>query len=160
MSPCPSGAQLCLFIFLARALSSACPVPALLWKHLGHAGAKPWRGRGNSPLQDATKLQGDSPIPRDRGCSRQAKEGSGPLGTHLWGILAWDTGAQGPPCTPGELGKEAQPVAADSELALHLLGDITPLRPCLLLRWDHTRRGLNSPVCVRAADARQWCWGE
>lgn len=48
------------------------------------------------------------------------------MGTTSGGILAWDTGGQGPPCTPGDLGKEVQHVAA--ELPLHLPGDITPLR--------------------------------
>lgn len=76
--------------FWPGALSSACPIPALLWKHLGHAGAKPWQGHGKFLIQDGTKFQGDIPVSRDWGCSRQAKEGSSPL----WGILTWDAGTE------------------------------------------------------------------
>lgn len=52
-------------------------------------------------------------------------------------------------------------MAADGELPQYLLRNITPVRPCLLLRWDHAQEGCSAfvPFCV-PVDARLWCWGE
>lgn len=43
LSPCPSGAQLCPFMFWPGVVSSICPISALLQNQLGHAGANQWR---------------------------------------------------------------------------------------------------------------------
>lgn len=62
-------------------------------------------------MQNVAKLQGDSPVLRDRVCSRWAKEGTTPFGTtckalQSQGILALDTGA--PLHCMGKLGKETK----------------------------------------------------
>jgi len=105
-------------------------------------GGKSMAGTGDLPAARCHRaLRGQShPEGQGRQQMGQGKKKS-PLGATSGWILAWDTGAQECPCTPGELGKVVRRVAADWELPLHPPGDIAPLRPWLLLRWDHTRLG-------------------
>lgn len=113
-------------------------------------------------MENVAKLQGDSPVLRGRACSRWAKEGTTPFGTtskalQSQGIPALDNGA---PCTAGRSWGRRQRLGCRWELPHHLLGDITPLRLCLLLHWDHAQQGCSSLLHVRAVDTKQWCWGE
>lgn len=93
-------------IFCPGVLSSACPVSVLLWKHLGHAEAKAWRGWGNLPLQDATELLGDKSIPERQELRQMGQGGFKP---------PWDPPLdnvslrhRGLPNTLRELGTEVQ----------------------------------------------------